>query len=810
MPKKVVVIVESPAKAKTIEKMLPKGHKVVASYGHVRDLPKSPLSIDLDTFEGKYAPLDQKKDKINNLKVAVKGADEVYLCPDPDREGEAIAWHLFELLKLDPKTTQRVTFNEITKNAITEAFQAPREINMDLVNSQQARRFMDRIVGYKLSPLLWERVLMGLSAGRVQSVAVRILTEREREVLAFVADEYWTVSAEFDSSLKEGQKFPAELKLLDGKTVVRSAGDVEANKGGNDKFVLLGSAAANEASEKLSGQEYVVSAYDTKESKRKPYPPFATSQLQQAAATVLGFDTKRTMRVAQSLYEGVQVGAETKGLITYMRTDSFSVSNDAANAAESFIKASYGDKYYPESRNIYASRKGSQEAHECIRPTTVELSPENVKSSLSDEQLKLYRLIWERFVASQMAHAIYDSTSCELTSQGLPKGVFSASGRVVKFDGWTKVMSDKDGGAILPVMKVGDDVFAPSVVPEQHFTQPPPRYNEASLVKKLEEEGIGRPSTYASIVELIQARGYAAKVGTGGRAPLKATDVGMAVTDELVCAFPSIMDTGYTREMEEELDKIAEGDLEYLVAMKRFYKEFDKNLKAASKKGGATKAGVKTEFECPKCKDPLYKRLSKYGYYYACQKEECKHTMTIGDDGKPKEKEPPKPVGIKCDLCGADMVKSVGRFGPYLACSNYAKDKSCTFTMAFDKKGLPKRKFSPEKTEIQCEKCKRNHMVVRVASRKKGLNAFLSCSGFPKCRGTAELPEKLDEVGKKAVERFAELRKKDRIDAAEMGIAIESPHELVQAEREPKSTKKKGRKAKKETVDDILQSKQGE
>lgn len=796
-----LVIVESPHKAETIQKMVPKGWTVEASKGHIRDLPsKKPygkfgaLSIDLTKFEGEYVIIPEKRHVVDQLKRLADKADQIFLCPDPDREGEGIAFHLFEALELDPKKTQRVTFNEITKKAVLDAFAAPRSLDMNLVDSQQARRFMDRIVGYQLSPFLWGRVFRGLTAGRVQSIAVKILSEREREIMGFKPEEYWTLGANMSHKhpvLRSISPFKAEVKIADGKKIVSSADDLEKSKTSKDRLVL-GEKEARTLVEDVSKGVFTVLSVDSNENKRRPYPPFNTSSLQQAAANVLGFDTKRTMRVAQRLYEGVQIGPETKGLITYMRTDSFSVSKDAGDDAEKLINSFYGPNYYPDKRNFYSSKKGAQEAHECVRPTDVTLKPGEASKYLDDEQFRLYKLIWDKFVSSQMTPAVYESTSVEI---GCDKrgAILTASGRVVKFDGWTKVSGHDDGPGPLPDMKKGETVSLSTVLPEKHFTQPPPRFNEASLIKKLEEEGIGRPSTYSSIIEVIQARGYVEKTAKGGKAPLKATDIGLVVTDELVKGAFSIMDVSYTRTMEEELDKVAEGTLDYRIAMQNFYGDFSTQLKTATKAGKSTKSGTETTHPCPKCGLKLFKRLSRFGWFFSCPDETCKHIMTIDEAGNPKEKDGLKPSGIKCDKCGDDVIKATGRFGVYYACAKYMKDKSCSFTMASDKKtGNPKRKFEVIKTGETCPKCKKSELVIRVAGRRKsGPNPFISCSGFPRCRHSDDLPAKFEVEGKDAVTQWVELRAKDKKDAVVISGEPEETVDVVEIVTKAKQRKKK-------------------
>lgn len=745
-----LVIVESPAKTKTIGKILKSDYVVMASYGHVIDLAKKGgLNVDLHTFEGKYEVISEprKKKVISELKKASKECDEIFLCADPDREGEAIAAGLVAILGIPKSKLRRATFNEITPKAVLAAISNPRDIDENLVGAQKARRFLDRIVGFKLSPLLWDKIFRGLSAGRVQSVALKILVEREREIEKFVAQEYWTITGNFVS---EDKNLTAELKSVDGRKIVASAKDFEYQ---NRYHVKNEIDATHLATAILEQGKYKVSAFDQKTVSESAAPPFITSSLQQAAASLLGFDASRTMRTAQDLYEA--------GSITYMRTDSFRVSKDAQDAVREYVKCQFGDAYVPQSPNFFKSKKGAQDAHECIRPTDVHDTP----NFGSHDQKTLYNLIWRKFVASQMSPATYLSSTCDLASGPYE---FRATGRVKTFDGWTRVYRAEGEDSPLPTMDVGGELEAVSAKKVQHFTQPPPRYNDASLVKKLEAEGIGRPSTYASIIKTVLDRKYAERIGSGGRAPLMATELGKVVVDSLDGLF-AIMDVQFTREMEEKLDKVEEGATDYKTLLSEFWASFEKELKSAKKAMKSTKEGKPTDFECPKCNSKLNERLSQYGRYFKCPNEGCGHTMQVGDDGKPQEKEGPKETGLKCDLCGSAMTYSEGRFGPYLACSKYrpkakkGEDKGCPFTMNVTKKG-PRRKFAPLPTDIDCKKCNKSKMVIRVGSRKKTLNAFLSCGTYPKCRNAEPLPADLQKQGEKAIAAFSALRSKDAQD----------------------------------------------
>jgi len=829
-----LVIVESPGKIKTIGKVLGKNYTVKASIGHIRDLPKGKgkgsdknnlivAGIAKD-FTPTYVNVEAKKKVIAELRKSADSAETVYLCPDPDREGEAIAWHLAEALELEPSKIVRVTFDEITPRGIKAGFAAPRKIDMDLVNSQQARRVLDRIVGYKLSDLLWTKIVRGLSAGRVQSVAVRLLVDREKEIQAFVAECYWTVSAIFQHL---GKNFDASLRAIDGKQVVSNADDLGKFKAGGMGTsgasgivrTLIGNAAdAKAIATALRAAKYAVAYYEVKEVQDRPYPPFATSQLQQASANRLGFDAKRTMRIAQQLYEGVNLGAEGQvALITYMRTDSFRISPDALNECRDTILKRFGTKYLPEKPNFYSARKGAQEAHECIRPTHVEMTPESLKSQLTDEQFKLYKLIYQRYVACQMTPAVFDATTADIAAQGAStrNAVFRATGRVLKFDGWLAIQggaaaakaahvdasaadrekgdeldSDdvdeteeskatapddkapakapkkekKPGSQILPPMKTGDQPKLEKLDPEEHFTQPPPRFTEASLVKTLEREGIGRPSTYATILSTIQDRGYAMKLGQGGRGSFMATPLARVVTESLEGHFPSIMDLGFTRDMELELDKVADAHLDWRKAIGDFYGPFSRDLdKAKDNMQNTKETSEKTDVVCPDCGAMMEKRLSQFGFYLRCSKApECKATYRLDAQGNIQAKVGPQLTGLKCDICGKDVVKSVGRFGAYLHCIDYA-DKKCTYTMKLNKEGHPLRKFKALATNKVCEKCK-SPLVVRVTSRGKTRRPFLSCSNFPKCRAAMDLPPELVGLGDQAMAQWAEIDAKNKHD----------------------------------------------
>src|SRR5438270_3822027 len=573
---KSLVIVESPAKAKTIGKYLGKQYLVKASLGHVKDLPKNNLAVDVERdFTPRYEVIEGKKKLISELKQAAKGVDSVYLAADPDREGEAICWHLKEELeskKSDKPSIFRVMFNEITANAVKKAFEKPLSVNVHLVEAQQARRVLDRLVGYKISPLLWDKVRRGLSAGRVQTVAVRVIVEREREIRAFQKQEYWTI----------------DVALNAKKPPVLSA---RLNKKADETPAIANEATAKEIVDDLDGASYIVKSVSTREKKRNPVPPFITSTLQQESSRKLRFSVKRTMMLAQGLYEGKELGNEgAVGLITYMRTDSTRVSEDALAEVRAFVGERYGQNYLPESSNIYKTKKDAQDAHEAVRPTSVLRTPESVEKYLAEDELKLYRLIWMRFVASQMTPAIFDQTTIDINAKGKSgvDYVFRATGSVLKFEGFLKVYEegndqkdeeDEDLKNKLPVVTEGEKLKVKEIAPEQHFTEPPPRYNEATLVKKLESDGVGRPSTYASILSTIQEREYVKKEG-GKFSP---TELGMVVTDLLLESFEDLFDVKYTARMEEELDEIEDGKMDWRIAMAEFYGRFQKDLQHAER-----------------------------------------------------------------------------------------------------------------------------------------------------------------------------------------------------------------------------------
>jgi len=704
---KSVVIVESPAKARTIKKYLGPGYAVRASMGHVRDLPKSKLGVDIeDGFKPTYVTLRNRSAALKKVKDAAKGADRVYLAPDPDREGEAIAWHIVQACKLPAKKIYRVTFNEITKRAVQEAFKHPGEIDMAKVNAQQARRVLDRIVGYQLSPLLWKKVAKGLSAGRVQSVAVRLIVDREKEIRAFEAEEYWKITARL-APAGEGEEQAFEAELAEWKD-----GPFRPSKGEEARAIA----------DALGGADYAVEGVEKKRQKSSPPPPFSTSLLQQRASTVLGFSARRTMRIAQQLYEGVEIGDEgSVGLITYMRTDSFRVSREALAECRDVVGEMFGPDYLHPKDRVYKSRKGAQEAHEAVRPTSARRTPEQMRSFLTADQNKLYTLIWNRSVATQMKDALYDVTDVTVRAAD---GLFKAKGRVCFFDGFTRVAGAKDAKELqeLPPLEPGAGLELLALEPSQHFTKPPPRYTEASLVRTLEREGIGRPSTYATIISTVQERGYVRQE----KRAFHATDLGIVVTDLLLESFPRIMDVQFTSAMEEKLDKIEEEHVDWVAVLEEFYGVFKVNLEKAQE-GMKRVKGAEVEGEvCPDCGKPLVERWSKYGRFLGCSGyPECKHIKREEPAGEGGEA-----VEVACEKCGKPMVVKTGRRGRFLACSGYPE---CRNTRKLGRDGKPAP--PPEPTDEVCDKCGAP-MVIRVGRRGK----FVACSAFPKCRNTRPAP----------------------------------------------------------------------
>lgn len=661
-----LVIVESPTKVKSIKKYLGLGYEVMASMGHVRDLPKSKLGVDIEhDFKPQYVNMTDKKDLIKSLKEAAANSDQVLLATDPDREGEAISWHLAQILALDMNECNRVAFNEITETGVKAGIKEPHKINIDLVDAQQARRVLDRIVGYKLSPFLWKKVKSGLSAGRVQTVALRLIVEREREIEKFNAEEYWTVDAKLLAAKKS---FSAKLYgFSDGKKI-----DVIPNEEEAGKIVSS-----------LEGAEYKVSELKRGIRKKQPAPPFITSTLQQEASRKLGFTGQRTMRIAQQLYEGVDIpGVGTTGLITYMRTDSLRISEEARAAANKYIAGRFGEKYLPEKPRYFKTKSGAQDAHEAIRPTLVTLSPETVKDSLTAEQYKLYKLIWERFLASLMAVCVQNTVNVNITAGDY---LFKASGYSVKFDGFTVLYEegkdeDSEEGGALPEMKEGDLLKLKELTPNQHFTQPPARYTEPTLIKALDENGIGRPSTYAPIISNILSRDYIERE----KKSLKPTGLGTVVSDLMVDYFNKIIDVKFTAGLEKQLDEIGAGKRGWVDTIKDFYKDFDKLYTKAesSLEGKRVKVPVEeTDIVCDKCGRNMVIKAGRFGKFLACPGyPECKNTKPLPED---EVKQP-------CPKCGAKLLKKKSKKGKtFYGCSNYPE---CDFAAP----GIPTGEVCPE------------------------------------------------------------------------------------------------------------------
>ena len=732
-----LVIVESPAKAKTIHKYLGPDFEVAASKGHVRDLPHKKFGIDIERgWKPTYQNLEDRKDVLAALKKQAAKAGAVYLAPDPDREGEAIAWHLKEALGLKDERTHRVTFNEITKRAIQEAFAHPGTIDMDRVAAQEARRFLDRVVGYKLSPLLRNKVARGLSAGRVQSVAVRLIVEREREIQAFKSEEYWKVTAtlapegtvdraavqEAKAKQKKPDKADDDQEQPQVARPPEGAFLAELAEWNGKKTEIHNQEEASKIAQSLEKAKFVVSNVEQKERTERAAPPFITSTLQQQASIRLHFSAKKTMMLAQRLYEGVELGSEgAVALITYMRTDSTRVSDDALKVCRELITNKYGKSYLPDEPNRYASGKSAQEAHEAVRPTDLSYTPQKLAKQLPHDLLRLYTLIYNRFVASQMKPAVFAITNIEVTAAA---GLFKSQGKILKFDGYRRVLppGGKQEDALLPALREKQKLDLLDLVPTQHFTQPPPRYSEASLVKSLEKEGIGRPSTYASIISKIQERGYVEQK----ERRFHASELGMVVTDLLVEHFPKVMDFKFTGHMEEELDQIEASKIGRDDVLTEFWEPFRQSLEIAKTKMQSVK-GVETEEKCPQCGKALVIRYSKKtgSKFLGCSGyPECSFTRPV--DGP---KEAPVITEHKCPTCGKPMVQRMGARGPFLGCTGYPE---CRTTMNFDNQGNLVLASRP--TEHTCEKCGKP-MVLREGPR----GAFLACTGYPKCRNAKDV-----------------------------------------------------------------------
>ena len=701
---KSLVIVESPAKARTIARILGAKYDVRASIGHVRDLPKRDLGIQVEEgFLPTYVVPKEKAKTVKEIRDAAQTANEIYLATDPDREGEAIAWHLLEAADLDAHPLYRVVFHEITPEAVRAAFDHPREIDMKLVDAQQARRVLDRLVGYRLSPFLWSKVRRGLSAGRVQSVAVRLVAEREREIQGFTRQEFWTIDAELE---KPGAK-PSFRARLQGHVGKRQKLEIP-NETESQRLVAI-----------LRSASYRVLSVQTKTQVRRPAAPFITSTLQQEASRKLGFSTKRTMQIAQQLYEGISLGPEGEtGLITYMRTDSTNVASSAQQEVRSYIADRYGKEFLPAAARHYTKKvKGAQEAHEAVRPTSVRREPEAVRRFLNNDQNRLYSLVWQRMVASQMADALFDVTTVDIEaaqSSGRDPLLLRAINTQLQFAGFRQVYEegrDDDaeedlGKNPLPALAEQDALRALDFSPEQHFTEPPPRYTEATLIKALEEKGIGRPSTFAPTMSTIQERGYVEKEGR----QLKPSDLGFVVNDLLVEHFPDFVDVGFTAEMEDELDDIAEGDRKWQPVVEQFYKPLESALTAA--KAAAPKQVEATDVKCPECERPMIIRWGRRGRFLACSGfPECKGTLPLEGE----EREAPQETDEQCPECSSPMVIKSGRFGRFLACSQYPECKG--------------RKPLAVTTGVRCPK-DGGDMLERRSKRGR---TFYGCSNYPKC-----------------------------------------------------------------------------
>ena len=731
---KKLVIVESPTKQKTISKILGADFLVRSSFGHVRDLPSHDMGVDIaNGFKPTYKPVDRAKKLIAELQAAAKNAPEIYLATDPDREGEAIAWHLVELLKLPADRYQRIFFHEITPAAIKESFSHARKIDDNLVNAQQARRILDRIVGYKLSPLLWKKITSGLSAGRVQSVAVRLLTERAKEIEEFTQQPYWSLKAQFE---KQGAQplFWARLLKWQGKNVEQTktyhlfAEDYKVKNTVFDKPETLAPVNAL-----LRQGPVTVEKIEKKAVKQKPKPPFITSSMQQDAYNKLGFASQKTMMLAQNLYEGIAIAGQTVGLITYMRTDSFNVSKLLQDQTKKFIAAKYGKEFVPHTPNIYKSKvKGAQEAHESIHPTDVNRTPQSVKQYLTPEQYKLYELIWQRFVASQMAEAVFNTVTVDIAAGDKKDCILRAGGRTIKFQGYLSIYKDEDeneneDAALLPELTEGDKLTLKEIETKDHKTTPPPYYNEASLIKTLEKHGIGRPSTYAPTIKTILDRKYIARQPKSNK--LVATELGITVTNSLKDFFKEIMDLSYTAGVEEKLDEVAEGGQKWVDLLTEFYTSFARELEEADK-GMQRPQAKQTDEKCPICGKPMLQKTSRFGQYLVCSDNTCKGKVNLSKDG---EKVMPEQTNEVCDKCGAPMVIRTGRRGKFLACSAYPK---CKNTYSIDAEGNKVASSGPIQTDHVCDKCGKK-MVLR--SSKRGY--FLGCSGYPKCRNIVNISD---------------------------------------------------------------------
>lgn len=695
---KKLLIVESPTKAKTISRFLGKEFEIESSHGHVRDLPKGDMGIDIENgFKPRYVIPTKSRKRVNELKKLAQKSELIYFATDEDREGEAIAWHLANIFELPQDKIKRIVFHEITEGAIKEALVTPRSLDLHLVDAQQARRVLDRLVGYELSPFLWKKVAKGLSAGRVQSVALRLIVEREKEINNFKSQEYWSIEGEF-KKFNSPETFPAKLNKISGKTL--------------DKFAIPNEKEAKAILLDLK-DGFFVKDLKKKETYRTPLPPFTTSTLQQDANRKLGFSSRQTMFMAQRLYEGVTLGKEgTVGLITYMRTDSVNLANKFIEEARGFITQNFGNPYLPKTAPVYkAKSKLAQEAHEAIRPSDINRTPDKIKPFLENNLFKLYNLIWQRALACQMEKAVIDSTSVDIVNQS-GKYNFLATGQIIKFEGFLKVYPELKKDKILPPLAVNEKLEAKKIYPEQHFTEPPARYSEAGLIKALEEKGIGRPSTYAPTIGTIIERGYVIKE----QQRLKPQEIGILVNDVLVGHFPKIVDYQFTAHFEDELDEIAQNKKEWVPVIKEFYTPFKENLmkktEEVSKKDLTEEA---TNEICDKCGRPMVIKLGRFGKFLACTGfPECKNTKPLNSKNEPQA---PELTDEKCALCGATMVVKQGRFGKFLGCSRYPECK-----------GIKKIENS---TGVKCPSCGKGEIVEKRS--RKG-STFYSCNQYPACK----------------------------------------------------------------------------
>jgi DNA topoisomerase-1 len=727
---KALVVVESPSKAKTINKYLGSRYKVVASVGHIKDLPKKGIGIDFDNnFEPTYEVIPGKEKVIRDLKSAAKDADMIYVATDPDREGEAIGWHIKEELEgrgKSRKTVRRVMFNEITKSAIQESFKHPTDIDENLVNAQQARRLLDRIVGYQVSPLLWDKVRRGLSAGRVQSVALRLVVEREREIQAFLSTEYWTITANLSATLPPA--FDSRLYRIDEKAV-KSADFGEEAKA--SEIHIKDEDQAKQTVAEIQKQQFIVASVATKEKKRNPVPPFITSKLQQEASRKLRFPVRKTMQLAQRLYEGIEIGEEgLVGLITYMRTDSTRVADSALAEVRELITSQFGAEYLPEKAIVYRSKKGAQDAHEAIRPTSALRTPDSVSRFLGKDELALYKLIWQRFVASQMMPALVDQTTIDINAG--PRYLFRATGSVIKFNGFLAVYEegkdekdeeDEEQAHKLPLVEERERLELNNITDEQHFTEPPPRYTEATLVKALEEKGIGRPSTYASIMTVIQDREYAER--KEGR--FYPTDLGVIVNDLLVESFDDLFNVQYTAHMEEELDEIEDGKMLWTDTLAEFYEKFTKDLENAKlHMRDVKRQEIITDEKCENCGSPMAKKFGRFGEFLACTNyPDCKTTRDLPKAHDEAGEEAHADAAEEtCENCGRPMVLKRGRFGQFLACTGYP---DCKTTRKIQKGG----KFAAPDVMLEelCPRCGK-----QLVLKQGRYGPFTACSNYPKCK----------------------------------------------------------------------------